>query len=432
MALQEQAAGVTYLYNTMKYIAVLLPVVVALLGATVACAKDSYPNFTVTGFGTIGASGTDTDQLGFRRNTKETPGVTDSWGFDSDSRLGLQLDVDINSSWHATAQWVARNTAGDFFEQNLDWAFLRWRATDDLDIRAGRLGFDTFMLSEYRNVGYAYLWMQPPHEFYGGLPIYHFDGADIAKKFVIGEGIITIKAFGGYSFTQIPVPNTSDIADRGLSIAGGKLAYEVGNWNARISYSYLRNNFELAPLQPVLDSLNSAAINVAWPDAQSLAQQIATKNKVFHYSSIGLAYDDGIWLAQMEAAYIDTELISYPSVANGYLSVGRHFGKLTLYSLLGISETLNKRVKFSSPLSSVPVVNALQNSVEHLSNISGVDEKSVSLGLRWDVHEHIALKTQWSYYWLGNNGTALWVVPATSGSTPDTVNVWSVGLDFVF
>jgi hypothetical protein len=61
-----------------------------------------------------------------------------------------------------------------------------------------------------------------------------------------------------------------------------------------------------------------------------------------------------------------------------------------------------------------------------------VDEKSLSLGLRWDVGEHIALKTQWSYYWLGQNGPALWRTPASGGPTPDAVNVWSVGMDFVF
>ncbi len=399
--------------------------------AITAFAKDSYPDFTVTGFGTLGASGTDTSQLSFRGTTKETPGVTDSWGFDSDSRLGLQLDAAINSSWHATVQWVARNTTGDFLEQNLEWAFLRWRPADNLDIRAGRLGFDTFMLSEYRNVGYAYLWMRPPHEFYGGLPIYHFDGADIAKKFTVGEGIMTIKAFGGHSFIQIPIPNSSVIADRSLSIAGGKLAYEVGNWNVRMSYSYLLNNLELAPLQPVLDGLNNAAVNTVWPSAQSLSQQISTKNKAFHYSSIGLAYDDGVWLTQLEASYIDTDLITYPSVANGYFSLGRRFGKLTLYSLFGISETLNNRVKFSNPLAPVPAVAALQNSIGRLSNLIGVDEKSISLGLRWDIHEHVALKTQWSHYWLGDNGTALWLAPA-SGPTPDIVNVWSVGMDFVF
>ncbi|MDD5581452.1 MAG: hypothetical protein PHY16_19575 [Methylobacter sp.] len=414
----------------MKYI-ILFTSAFLLFGAPAAFAKDVYPSFTVKGFGTLGASGTDTDRLGFRRDIKQSAGVTNGWGFDNDSRLGLQLDVDINKSWHATAQWVARNNTGDFFEQNLDWFFLRWRLEDDLDIRVGRMGFDVFMLSEYRNVGYAYLWMRPPHEFYAGLPVYHFDGADIAKKYAIGEGILTIKAFGGYSFFQVPITNSSNSAAQGTTVAGGKLAYEYGNWNTRIGYTYVLTNNEFAALQPLLDTLNSAEVNAVWPGAQALVRQIATKNKIVHFSSIGLAYDDGLWLAQMEASYIDSDQLNYPSVASGYFSAGRRFGKVTLYSLFGISESLHNQIELSNPLIPVPAIVELRNAVAQLPNSSRVDEKSVSLGLRWDVTEHIDLKTQWSHYWLGNNGAALWLTPA-AGLTPDTVNVWSVGLDFVF
>lgn len=286
------------------------------------------------------------------------------------------------------------------------------------------------MLSEYRNVGYAYLWMRAPHEFYSGLPVYHFDGADIAKKFEIGGGGLTIKAFGGHSFTQVPT-NLSGIAEQNVTLVGGKLAYEVGNWNARMSYNYSLNNDEIAPLQPLLNALNSMEINAVWPGAQALVQKIATKNKAVHFSSIGLAYDDGLWLAQMEASYTHTDMSVYPSVASAYLSTGRRFGNVTLYSLLGISGTLNNSVKLSNPLVSVPEVVELRNAADQLLNTNGVDEKSISLGLRWDVHEHIAVKTQWSHYWLGYNGTSLWL-PRGSGSTPDTVNVWSVGIDFMF
>jgi hypothetical protein len=416
----------------MKSITSLLTATSLLLSAMTVFAQDAYPNFTVKGFGTLGASGTDTDQIGFRRDNKQTTGVSNNWGFGTDSRLGLQLDADINKSWHATAQWVARNNTGDFFEQNLDWAFLRWRpvAVDNLDIRVGRLGFDVFMLSEYRNVGYAYLWIHPPHAFYGGLPVYHFDGADIAKKFAIGEGTMTIKAFGGHSFIQVPV-GISDSADQGLTAAGGKVAYEYGNWNVRIGYNYSHNNNELSPFQPILSALNSPPINAVWPDARSLAQQITSNNKVVHFSSIGLAYDDGSWLAQMEASYVNTNLHVYPTVASGYFSMGRHFGKLTLYSLFGISGTLNNHVAISNPLAPIPAIIGLQNAADQLLNNNGVDEKSVSLGLRWDVSEHVDIKTQLSHYWLGGIGATLWLKPA-SGPTPDSVNVWSVGMDFVF
>ena len=386
--------------------------------------------FTLKGFGTLGASGTDNDSLKFRRDIKQGRGVDSGWGIDTDSRLGLQVDADFNNAWHATVQWVARNSTGDFVEQNLDWAFLRWRPRDDLDIRAGRMGFDVFMLSEYRDVGYAYPWIRPPHEFYAGLPVYHFDGMDIAKKFAVGEGQLTVKVFGGYSFNQVPI-GLSAQTDQSYTLAGAKLAYEQGNWSARIGYNYALNNLGLSPLQPLMNALNDPALSVVWPDASELAGKMATKDKAVHFSSIGLAYDDGLWLAQAEGSYIHSELSVYSSVASGYLSVGRRVGKVTLYSLLGISETLTDRTNVSTPLAPIPALSELRNATDLAINTNGVDEKSVSLGLRWDVTENIDLKTQWSHYWLGNNGSALWLRPATDVAA-DTVNVWSVGMDFIF
>ena len=270
----------------------------------------------------------------------------------------------------------------------------------------------------------------PPHEFYGSLAPYHFDGVDISKKLTVGKGYLTAKAFGGFSFSQLMSNFSSQVA-LGLTVAGGKLAYENGNWNVRIGYAYALNNLELAPLQPLLTALNNPLVNSVWPGAQSLTQLISTTNKVLHFSSIGLAYDDGLWLAQMEGSYINSEQLTFPSVASGYFSGGRRFGKVTLYSLLGISESLNDQIKLSNPLLRFPEVVNIRNGVDQVLNSNGIDEKSVSLGLRWDVLENIALKAQWSHYWLGKNGATIWLTPE-SVSVPDTVNVWSVGMDFVF
>ncbi len=103
----------------------------------------------------------------------------------------------------------------------------------------------------------------------------------------------------------------------------------------------------------------------------------------------------------------------------------------TPYVLLGIAETLNDAVDVPPLLLPIPQLQAFRSAVDHVLNGNGVDEKSVSLGVRWDVYENIAVKAQWSHYWLGQNGAQLWVEPA-SGPTPDQVNVWSVGVDFMF
>lgn len=383
-------------------------------------------------FGTLGAIGTDTSRIGFRRDFSQSKAATSDWGWATDSRLGLQLDADFNREWHAAVQWVARNHAGNFLEQNLEWAFIRWRPQDNLDVRVGRLGADAFLLSDYRNVGYAYPWMRPPHEHYSPLLPYHFDGSDIAWRLGLGEGYLTVKGYAGYNLTQIKATG-APVVDLEMFAFGGNLLYETGDWRARLGYAQVR------PLSdPLKDTwlgnlgaqLNNPLIQAAWPDARSIMARFAVEGRELHYASVGLAYDDGVWLAQAEAAYIPTNIQLLPTIASGYLSLGRRFGPVTVYSLLGIAESMSRHVRLPDPLLRVPALLDAKSGVEDAINGVGVDEKSVSLGLRWDVYENIALKAQWTHFWLGRKDHLFWLDPEPP--TPTQVNVWSFGMDFVF
>lgn len=57
---------------------------------------------------------------------------------------------------------VGRDRLDNTFENSVEWAFLKGRLFPKLIVRAGRLGVDVFMLSEYRNIGFAYPWVRPP------------------------------------------------------------------------------------------------------------------------------------------------------------------------------------------------------------------------------------------------------------------------------
>jgi hypothetical protein len=326
-------------------------------------------------------------------------------------------------------QWVARDHAGNFFEQNLDWAFLRWRLNDDLDIRLGRLGADAFALSDYRNVGYAYPWMRPPHEFYTGIPYYHFDGADITKKFSLNNGFLSVKVYGGYSFNQLPT--VGGVNNQQSPTAGISLRYENGNWQTRLGYNYASVTSE-APIQDILGVINNPLSARVWPDLKQLLPAVTMRGKEYHFGSIGVAYDDSIWLAQMEAAYLTSNTLWSPTRATSYLSVGRRLSTVTLYTLLGIAKTFQHNVNIPYPLVTSPALLGVQQQLDKALNNNAINEQSISLGTRWDFYENMALKTQWSHYWLGsNNGPQQWQQPS-GNLTPNTVNVMSVGIDFIF
>ena len=207
------------------------------LALSFASLPTSGTDWSFNGFGTLGAIGTDADNIGFRRDYSQSAAATSAWRADVDSRLGLQLDAHFNNEFYAAVQWTARNQAGNFFEQNLDWAYLRWKPSNGLDLRLGRLVFDAFLMSDYRNVGYAYLWMRPPVEFYSYLIPYHLDGMDVVKKFNVADGYLSLKGYAGYNLTDVQQAYGSPIIGTEWFLFGGNLVYETGNWLARLSYA---------------------------------------------------------------------------------------------------------------------------------------------------------------------------------------------------
>jgi hypothetical protein len=386
--------------------------------------------WSVKGFGTLAATGSDDEHIGFYRDKSQVQNATGKWALSTDSRLGLQVDW-RSDALQATVQWVARDHEGNFFEQNLDWAFLGWHVNNNLDIRVGRLGFDVFLLSDYRNVGYAYLWMRPPHEFYSGIPMFHFDGADITQKFAVSGGRLAVKLFGGYSLnqvsTEIATSNTRRY-DMEVAVAGGSLRYEFGNWQTRLGYSHLQILSEL-PTQNILSQIESPLIQFVWPSLQQLVPALTIKNSNFHYGTVGVAYDDSQWLGQFEASYTASTTSFIPPQAQAYLSLGKRFSTLTLYTVYGVTKNLQKTVNVPTPAFADSTLLGYRDSLGYFLNNNGLTEQSISAGLRWDFHEKMAFKAQWSHYWLGhNNSSLLW-----HNYTPhDQVNVMSVGIDFVF
>jgi len=397
-----------------------------------AIAGDLYPHWTLSGFGTIGLTRTDTDELAFYRDRSQERPTLDSWKYHTDSRLGIQVDVDFSDSLHATIQWVPREHMGNFYEQNLEWAFLRWAPTPELDIRIGRLGFDSFLLSEYRNVGYAYPWMRPPHEFYANVPISHFDGIDIKKSISLTNGYLSLKAYAGYSslfqeYASIEIDGP---------VAGANIVYESENWKIRAGYTFIRRAKEQNFFASDLAYLEMD--DEIFPGIKNkLKPVLSIKNNHFHFFTIGAEYDDGNWLINTEASYMDSEEILYNDTANAYLSIGKRLSNLTIYTLFGISKTFQDNISIpavSPDYTEDPLAEEISYYWNSIVNIRSTNEKSVSIGLRWDFHPQIAFKSQWSHFWVDQGDTEfLWGMEKYQENYHShIVNVISFGFDFIF
>lgn len=389
-----------------------------------ASADEANPSVSFKGFGTLGTF--IADQPGFRRDLSQNTNVHRNFlGIGVDSRLGLQLDLDFHNPLHATVQWVARDHAGDFFEQNLERAFLKWSPRSDLDFRFGRIGTPGFLLADYRNVGYAFPWMRPPQEFYSLVVPNHLDGGSITWKRPVGDGHLSFVNLVGRSLTQVPLS-----ADLDLLMSGTSLIYENNDWRIRLDYVRVEYLTESQNTR-LLAALHDPGVNGVWSSAANLARNLSTKHKALHYGSLGVAYDNGIWLAQGEAAYIDTSATQQtanallPNLFNGYLSLGRRIGRFTPYVLFSMTQDIGGTQTIPAPATFQNGLDALFGTVSVVTYQS--NQKSLSLGMRWDFYENTALKIDWNHAWFGHRAS-------TSGtpSLQEEANALSLGIDFVF
>jgi len=139
-------------------------------GLFLLCAAPAFPDtgaplwerITLSGFGTLGLVTAAADDVGFRRDMNQDIAVFDQdIRIETDSLLGIQTDIRLTPDLDAGVQFVLRHQADMDIENSLHLAFLRYRFTPQVTVRAGRMGIDVYMLSDYRNVGFAYPWVRP-------------------------------------------------------------------------------------------------------------------------------------------------------------------------------------------------------------------------------------------------------------------------------
>ena len=156
----------------------------ALLLATpfAATAQDADSMFSFSGFGTVGAVHNSEDQADFATDFgPDGAGHSDSWSANPDSRLGLQLDARFTERFSAVVQVLSEYDYEGSHEPDLTLAHVKYAFSPALSVRVGRLVAPTFMLSDYRKVGYAMPWLRPPVEVYN-----NYIEIDGGERFVQG------------------------------------------------------------------------------------------------------------------------------------------------------------------------------------------------------------------------------------------------------
>ncbi|MCM2129392.1 hypothetical protein [Larsenimonas rhizosphaerae] len=343
-----------------KYLCVLLGLLVPLLSAA-----DDQPldHLSINGFGTLGMVYNPQDKAAPVRKLDQPDGAGKGIGFRQNSLLGLQLRYDVDREWGAVVQGLSRYDDTGSFEPVLSLAFLRYSPSSHVHMRLGRIGWDVYMLSESRYVGYAYPWLRPPVELFGLMQLNAIDGGDVTLTQGVGSGVISATFFGGNgNRKRLYLTDNVSANLKDPHVWGGHLDYRQGSWFVRAGYTSLKTspdydygaidagvvaalvaqNADLNDLYGFAD-MNFTSLSVSWEPGPfqllAMANEISLSGKGGHVHSalLSAGYVHGKYTPYLSAAW----MASHP---NQDLN-GGHFRQRTLSAGLRYDVTPRVAIK---------------------------------------------------------------------------------------
>ena len=421
-------------YRHRRAVSTIISALILLLLLPAAPAwSDLLDNLKLSTFGTLGGVLLDDSDLIPSRNVGRPSAFNGKASWKQDSMLGLQLDVNLKSNFGAHLQLVFQDRANNNLDNHIEWAYLHWTPTPAFTVRAGRLGTDFYMLSDYRNVSYAYLWQRPPPEFYAPVLPQNVDGLDASYSWQLPSGKITFKAFGGASDLEITTNEDQPNSTAKMKpLYGASLNFETLNWRIALGYSQTTFDSCLESLAALIDPLESAMIGAIWQQAPALARDLSTKDRDMRFYSLGVAYDKDDWVLQAEIGYLDSEWKLLPSIKSAYLSIGRHCGDWTPYVLLSRAVSEAQDINVTPPPSGFGLEPIYENILMALEQFP-TEQTTLSLGTRIDIGAHLAFKVQWDHTWVEEGHAMLfWHDAATVPSPKTEVDAISVSINWMF
>lgn len=414
---------------------VLFPLFTLLLTSACSLAQ-AEADHRFSGFATLGVALNSSDELVFRNDVTQDNGAYKNNGYwMNDSRLGLQWQGRWSAQWETTVQIVAKDRFDNTPANSFEWAFVRYRPVDGLDLRLGRLGVDAFMLSDFRQVGYTLPWVRPPQDLYGLTSIYHFDGMDLTKRVALGDATLNLKAFYGNSDEKYPTGfNNGRHINFDFDLFGLSSTLEWREWKLRYSVVTVEVNSDLT--QPLRNAWTQ--FTPLWPGAGEFASKLQSKNRDFRYHQLGLNYDNNGWWFQSEYVRISSDLMLVTNAEHAYASLGKRFGSLGIYGLTGYASPRQAELGIALPTGlPEPYGSQLQYlSLATRNRINGarIKQHSYGIGARWDFTAKMALKLQIEEFTVDKAGAGLWFATnaAQDSNSDHDPRVTSLALDVLF
>lgn len=309
--------------------------------------------------------------------------------------VGLQATGNITDKVSATAQLIARSEKN--YELNAEWAYLTYKATDSIKIRAGRLRTPFYIYSDFLDVGYAYSWIAPPREVYY-LPFNNVDGLDIYSTFALGSFDSTLQAYYG-SFTDTLNFNGTEAEAKTRKQMG--IAGTLGKdwWTLRAAYHVADLTIDLSssPLSATT-TIGSFAQTLGKFGFQKNADNLLVEEDSASFAEIGGTIDTGKFIAVAEHVEFKPGKSLLSKNVREYVMLGVRQGDWLFHITAQKSKDEVATPEAGIPAGvALPVVgstNVLIGTLQQVAQSQVVKRDVLSLGTRWDFTTGTALKLQ--------------------------------------
>lgn len=382
-------------------------------------------DFKINGFGTLGLTKSSDKDLGFREMVSQK-GVFDEYDWGQNSDLGIQANYYATDKLDFAIQLLAKQRNENSLDKTISWAYLNYKISPKIDIKLGRVGVDTFMMSDYRHVGFTNLWTHLPTEFYGAHPVNAVDGIDLVFKQSLFDGLFRAKVWLGQAKYDFYSTDLSEVELNQLF--GTTVTWENDTWNFRLTYSQTKAKIKNNTIKPLEQALQQASL-AGWPEATNYSD-LTIDNKMIRYYAAGVSYDSTDWLIQSEMGLIDADSLLASGTVSGYLSIGRKLGSVTPFIVGAWTKALEDRLIMPAP--TIGAYIPLQQISQYVFDQFYTAQHTFSIGARWDVQPKVALKAQWDKTWIDAYGGLTLDRPNGAIAEKRQLDTFSITIDFLF
>ena len=374
-----------------------------------------------SGFATLGASWLSTSDVDFAPNVQpKGPGRSQAIDFGLDSRVGGQIDLQLNDALQVTVQGVIQRQPERNYKPALSLAHLRWQALDSLTLRIGRMQDNSLLASEYRLANLPNPWIRPPPEVYGVIPLIHEDGLDANWQTPLAGGNLDFTISLSQGDYTAPRSNHAGVDSVEVRRTKRLVArWQSGNWLAKASWGERKISYDPVSLQSALQTITTLD--------KRAGDQLVMKDTPLQTWTAGISYDSDTWLFMSEWAR-SRSVSAYADAEGAYFTLGRRFGKTMPFFGMATRNTGSSRIHSNNAVAEAIICTVFEG--QRRKNVS------LTLGLNHALQPNLILRSQIDFICSANtsSGPPSYENHASQYNfrDPSREHLITVGMDFIF